>query len=147
MKLKVSHSVGVCDYCNSGAPTWRLEGGLVAVVGGEEVLTTSIKALANRTRPDFDPAAVSGLGPSFPSGHSANAAMIYLSMALLLPREHRGRWVSGALVVALMVGASRVMLGVHWPSDVVGGWAYGGLWSLLLVAIDSAFKKRDRLPA
>ena len=110
-------------------------------------LTELQKYQVNRLRPEENPHLVATYNLSFPSGHSANAAMIYLSMALLLPREHRGRWVSGALVVALMVGASRVMLGVHWPSDVVGGWAYGGLWSLLLVAIDSAFKKRDRLPA
>jgi len=105
---------------------------LVVVVGGEEVLTTSIKALANRTRPSFDPAAVSGLGPSFPSGHSATAAAFYAGAALLLSRR-RGRVARAALTglavgIAVAVASSRVLLDVHWLSDVIAGLLLGWAW-------------------
>jgi len=105
---------------------------LAVVLGGEEVLTTSIKDLANRTRPQFDPAAVSGLGPSFPSGHSATAAACYAAVALLLARR-RGH-VARALLTGLAVGiavavaASRVLLDVHWLSDVIAGLLLGWAW-------------------
>jgi membrane-associated phospholipid phosphatase len=105
---------------------------LVVVVGGEEVLTTSIKDLANRTRPSFDPAAVSGLGPSFPSGHSATAAAFYAGAALLLSRR-RGRAARAALTglavgIAVAVASSRVLLDVHWLSDVIAGLLLGWAW-------------------
>jgi membrane-associated phospholipid phosphatase len=105
---------------------------LVVVVGGEEVLTTSIKALANRTRPSFDPAAVSGLGPSFPSGHSATAAAFYAGAALLLSRR-RGHAPRAALTglavgIAVAVASSRVLLDVHWLSDVIAGLLLGWAW-------------------
>lgn len=127
----------------------RLTTAIIFLVGTSvgRALTEFQKYEINRLRPDQNPHLVPTYNLSFPSGHSANAAMIYLSLALLLPREHRGRWVAAALVVALMVGASRVMLGVHWPSDVVGGWAYGGLWSLLLVSIDAGLRNSGTPPA
>jgi membrane-associated phospholipid phosphatase len=105
---------------------------LVVVLGGEEVLTISIKDLANRTRPSFDPTAVSGLGPSFPSGHSATAAACYAAVALLLARR-RGRTARAVLTglavgVAVAVAASRVLLDVHWLSDVIAGLLLGWAW-------------------
>jgi len=105
---------------------------LVVVLGGEEVLMTSIKALANRTRPSFDPAAVAGLGPSFPSGHSSTAAAFYAAVALLLSRR-RGRVVRAVLTglavgLAVAVAESRVLLDVHWLSDVVAGLLLGWAW-------------------
>jgi undecaprenyl-diphosphatase len=105
---------------------------LVVVLGGEEVLTISIKDLANRARPSFDPAAVAGLGPSFPSGHSATAAAFYAGAALLLGRR-RGH-VSRAILTGLAVGiavavaSSRVLLDVHWVSDVIAGLLLGWAW-------------------
>jgi membrane-associated phospholipid phosphatase len=105
---------------------------LVVVVGGEELLTLSIKDLANRARPSFDPAAVSGLGPSFPSGHSATAAACYAAVALLLARRrgHIARAVLTGLAVgiAVAVAASRVLLDVHWFSDVIAGLLLGWAW-------------------
>jgi membrane-associated phospholipid phosphatase len=104
---------------------------IVAVLGGEELLTNTVKDLADRVRPAFNPAAAS-LGPSFPSGHSATAATFYAATALLL-----GRWrgrptraVLAALAVglAVAVAASRVLLDVHWLSDVIAGLALGWAW-------------------
>ena len=63
---------------------------IVAVIGGEEILTTTVKQLADRVRPTFNPAAAT-LGPSFPSGHSATAAAFYATAALLLGRLARSR--------------------------------------------------------
>jgi membrane-associated phospholipid phosphatase len=105
---------------------------LVIVIGGEEVLTTSIKNLADRTRPAFDPAAVAGLGPSFPSGHSATAAAFYAGIALLLSRRrgHAARALLTGLAVgiAVAVASSRVLLDVHWLSDVIAGLLLGWAW-------------------
>ena len=104
---------------------------IVAVVGGEEILTTTVKQLADRLRPTFNPAAAT-LGPSFPSGHSATAAAFYATAALLLGRW-RGRPARAALAglavgIAVAVAASRVLLDVHWLSDVIAGLALGWGW-------------------
>lgn len=104
---------------------------IVSVIGGEEILTTTVKQLADRVRPALNPAAAT-LGPSFPSGHSATAAAFYAAAALLL-----GRWRSRptrailaglAVGMAVAVAASRVLLDVHWLSDVIAGLALGWAW-------------------
>lgn len=117
--------------------TWRTRSAwivpfLVVVLGGEEVLTISIKALLDRTRPSFDPSAVAGLGPSFPSGHSAAAAAFYAGTALLLGRRRghiaRASLTGLAVGVAVAVACSRVLLDVHWLSDVIAGLLLGWAW-------------------
>ena len=63
--------------------------------------------------------------------------IVYLAMALALTagtRWHRAA-AAGAVLLSLLVGVSRVMLGVHWPSDVIGGWAFGMLWVLLTLRL------------
>ena len=59
--------------------------------------------------------------------------IFYLALALALTAPSRQRFAaaSGAIMLSLLIGTSRVMLGVHWPSDVIGGWAFGILWVLL----------------
>jgi membrane-associated phospholipid phosphatase len=104
---------------------------IVAVMGGEEILTATVKQLADRLRPTFNPAAAT-LGPSFPSGHSATAAAFYATAALLLGRW-RGRPARAALTglavgIAVAVAASRVLRDVHWLSDVIAGLALGWGW-------------------
>lgn len=104
---------------------------LVIVVGGEGILTTTIKQLADRVRPSFNPTAAS-LGPSFPSGHSATAAAFFAAAALLLGRR-RGRPARAVLAglaagIAVAVAASRVLLDVHWLTDVIAGLALGWAW-------------------
>ena len=108
---------------------------IVAVMGGEEILTLTVKQLADRVRPPFNPAAAT-LGPSFPSGHSATAAAFYAMAALLLgrwrPRATRAALLAGlAAGIAVAVAASRVLLDVHWLSDVIAGLALGWAWFAL----------------
>jgi membrane-associated phospholipid phosphatase len=104
---------------------------LLVALGGEEIITTAVKELANRARPALNPIAAT-LGPSFPSGHSATAAVFYASVALLVARRRRPRWrrVLAGLAAGIAVGvaASRVLLDVHWLSDVVAGLALGWGW-------------------
>lgn len=86
-----------------------------------------------RVRPDLEAHLVLVKTSSFPSGHAASSMIFYLALALALTA--RLRWhrvaVAGAILLSLLVGTSRVMLGVHWPSDVIGGWSFGMLWVLV----------------
>ncbi len=87
----------------------------------------------HRLRPDLEPHLIVERTNSFPSGHAAGSMIFFLTLALLL--THRGPWrrwaAAAAILASLLVGVTRVMLGVHWPSDVVGGWAFGILWVIV----------------
>jgi undecaprenyl-diphosphatase len=82
--------------------------------------------------------------PSFPSGHAASSMIVYLTLALVFASRTRWKWpaVAGALVLSLCIGLSRVMLGVHWPTDVIGGWAFGLLWVLLALPLAERLAER-----
>ena len=118
----------------SGWPTLFV----VTVLAGEEVAMLSVKGLVGRLRPTLNPAAAS-LGPSFPSGHSATAAAFYAAAALVLARGLRGRErhlaAAVAVAVAVAVAGSRVLLDLHWLSDVVGGLALGWAWFALCAVV------------
>lgn len=86
-----------------------------------------------RPRPDLEPQLAIVKTASFPSGHAANSMILCLALALALASDARRRYfaVCAALLLSFFIGLSRVMLGVHWPSDVIGGWTFGMLWVLL----------------
>ena len=118
---------------------------LVAGTALGKTVTEIQKYEFNRLRPDENPHLVVVHNLSFPSGHSANAMMTYVALALFLSAsEHRRFWLTWAVAIALLVGLSRVMLGVHWPSDVVGGWSYGLFWAFLIYVISRAGRRTGR---
>jgi membrane-associated phospholipid phosphatase len=104
---------------------------IVAVMSGQQILTLTVKALADRLRPTFNPAAAT-LGPSFPSGHSSTAAAFFAALALLAGRRRSAQTRSAlagvAAGLAVAVASSRVLLDLHWVSDVVAGLALGWGW-------------------
>ncbi len=94
-----------------------------------------------RPSPEFAQMAVDGL--AFPSGHSSAAAIVFLTVAALLAdtrsrARERIYVLAVAVVVVLLVGISRVVLGVHWATDVIGGWAMGAGWALLWLQLSHA---------
>jgi membrane-associated phospholipid phosphatase len=107
---------------------------LLVTIGGNSLLTTSIKEVVERERPDVERlAGFSGF--SFPSGHSSAAAAGFAACALCLGLGRSltvRRWLAAiATALAFMVAASRVLLGVHWTSDVIAGLSFGGAWFAL----------------
>lgn len=110
--------------------------GYVALASfGGMILNTALKAAFARPRPTIvPPLAVVG-STSFPSGHSMIAAAVYLTLGALLARTTT-RWrlriyyLGAALLMTAVIGVTRVYLGVHYPSDVLAGWAAGVVWAL-----------------
>jgi len=110
---------------------------LLGITLSGRILVDLEKAWTARPRPADYLHLIPTSSDSFPSGHTANATLVWIALALLIPREPRTRrillWAAGLLAVA--VGFSRPMLGVHWPSDVIGGWAFGLLWLMVLLRL------------
>jgi undecaprenyl-diphosphatase len=120
---------------------------LVASVGGG-LLSIALKSLFDRPRPDVVVHLVNVSSASFPSGHALGAAAIYLTLAALLARELprrrlRAFAVSAATVVVVIIGASRMYLGVHWPTDVLAGWCVGAAWAMLCWLIADRLGRRQ----
>ena len=111
---------------------------LLVVLAGMEATMLGVKELVGRLRPTLNPAAEM-LGPSFPSGHSATAAAFYAAAALIigrsLKRPARQFVIAAAVAIAVAVAGSRVLLDLHWFSDVVGGLSLGWAWFALCAVI------------
>jgi len=108
---------------------------LCAVMSGQ-VLSSLLKAGVDRPRPDLVSHLATETSLSFPSGHAMLSAITYLTLGALAARFLPGSVtriyvLSLAVLVTLMIGASRVYLGVHWPSDVLAGWFAGFAWAML----------------
>jgi undecaprenyl-diphosphatase len=113
----------------------RSAGLLVFAVVSGAVLSLALKRGYDRPRPALVPHATSVYTASFPSGHSMLSAVAYLTLAAVvarvLPRKRLKAFVLGwALLFTGLAGASRVYLGVHWPTDVLAGWAIGASWAV-----------------
>src|SRR5436190_11265449 len=109
---------------------------VLAATAGGGLLSILLKDLYGRPRPDLVPHLTRVSTSSFPSGHAMLAAVTYLTLGALLARLVE-RWraklyfVGVAVALTLLVGASRVYLGVHYPTDVAAGWAAGVAWAVL----------------
>jgi undecaprenyl-diphosphatase len=104
---------------------------LTVVTIGDSLVTNAVKTAIDRARPAIDPVAAT-LGPSFPSGHSSTAAALFAATALLAGRRRsvraRAALAGAAVGMAVAVACSRVMLDLHWTSDVIAGLALGWGW-------------------
>lgn len=107
---------------------------LICASGGGQSLNAGLKAFYDRERPDPAFRWMEIHSPSFPSGHATSSAVVYLALAVLLARltdddSHKAYIIGSALVLSFLVGLTRVYLGVHYPTDVIAGWAVGIVWA------------------
>jgi undecaprenyl-diphosphatase len=119
---------------------------LIAVIGGE-ILNETLKVGFARPRPDLVAHVVDVSSASFPSGHAMISAATYLTIGALLARVQERRAVktyihATAIILTLIIGVSRVYLGVHWPTDVLAGWCLGAAWSILCVTAAGWLERR-----
>lgn len=117
---------------------------LAATVGGT-LAVTILKEGFGRPRPNLSPEGVYVYTASFPSGHAMISAVVYLTLGALIARLVPGAKLklyvlTIAFIMTALVGLSRIYLGVHWPSDVVAGWAAGAAWALGCGAIAQFFR-------
>jgi membrane-associated phospholipid phosphatase len=139
---RIGWALGVFRYCapalllvigwHLGRRERREAVAWLAVGVGAAVLPELLKALVGRPRPTLWPWLIPTSGYSFPSGHAVAGAALYplLGWIVLRPRGRAGAGYALGLAVGLFIGLGRVYAGVHWPSDVLAGWALGTALSL-----------------
>ncbi len=128
----------------------RAEAAWIAIsMIGASMIDNWLKHLIGRPRPELVPHLAQVTDLSFPSGHAMVSAAVYLTLALMLGEGVKG-WparlalVGFASAMVLLIGCSRVYLGVHWPSDVLAGWCFGTAWALLVYGGNRAWRTRQR---
>lgn len=119
---------------------------LAAVIGGT-IISFGLKEMFGRERPDAVFRLVDVASLSFPSGHSMMSAVVYLTLAVLVSRIQKQRKlkiyiIAVAIFLTFIIGMSRVYLGVHYPTDVIGGWTIGIVWAALCWIIVNYTEKR-----
>jgi undecaprenyl-diphosphatase len=120
---------------------------LIIAALGTGALVWVTKGIVERARPTEVPHVVNVSGFSYPSGHSLATATLYITMALIAASHLRTRatkaaLVAGVAVLVALVGLSRVYLGVHYPSDVLGGMSLGLSWALMLAVAFFVYARR-----
>ncbi|MBC7314414.1 MAG: phosphatase PAP2 family protein [Rhizobium sp.] len=124
---------------------------LTASVIGGTLLSSGLKSLFDRPRPDLTGVA-RVFTTSFPSGHATVSAVVYLTLGALLAEmtESRGQkilYLGSAVLLTVMVGLSRVYLGVHYPTDVLAGWSIGAGWALACAMLAHLYRQRTAAAA
>jgi len=124
---------------------------IIASIGSGVLLSNVLKIGFDRPRPNLVPHESITYMASFPSGHSLMAAVVYLTLGTLLAEAHpvqRVRiYILGFMIfITLLVGMSRLYLGVHWPTDVLAGWLAGGVWALMAWLIHQRIKSKFSAP-
>jgi undecaprenyl-diphosphatase len=108
---------------------------LLVASGGGLALTNFLKDVFHQDRPPLSPEQLAGLNASFPSGHAMLSATVYLTLGALIA-QFAGRrlirlYILGvAILLTALIGLSRIYLGLHWTTDVLGGWCVGAAWAL-----------------
>ena len=120
----------------------------LAVISGT-VLSNILKGFFDRPRPELTAIMEYGKG-SFPSGHSTLSAVVYLTLATMLALSSKrlalkAFYLVSAVLLILLVGLSRLYLGVHYPTDVAAGWAIGASWAILWSVVASWLRDRDHI--
>ncbi|MFO1037464.1 MAG: phosphatase PAP2 family protein [Geminicoccaceae bacterium] len=120
---------------------------LLCAIIGAALLAHGIKLMIERPRPDLVPHGVEVYTASFPSGHATGAAATWLTLGTLTARFSPRRRlkvlaIGTGVTLALLIGLSRIYLGVHWPSDVLAGWTLGAAWALFCWAVARALQRR-----
>lgn len=123
---------------------------VVAAVAGGTLLSHGMKLFFDRPRPDLIPNAPLELTASFPSGHAMISAVTYLTLGVLLtrldaPRRVHAYFLAVALVMTVLIGISRIYLGVHWPTDVLAGWCLGAAWALFCWLVALWLQRRGKI--
>jgi undecaprenyl-diphosphatase len=123
---------------------------LIGAVAGGAILGWILKGAYERARPEIVTHLVTVSSASFPSGHALNSTVTYLTLGTLLAKTERRRAVriyliSAAILLAVLIGFSRIYLGVHWPTDVVAGWCIGSIWALACSLIAEHLQQRRAL--
>lgn len=114
----------------------HMAGFLMCAIASGLLISVALKDLYHRPRPNLVPHDAATITTSFPSGHSMLSALTYLTLGALLARSYGRKRVKVyflclAALLTLLVGISRVYLGVHWPTDVLAGWTAGATWATL----------------
>ena len=117
---------------------------IFATVGGGILISGIAKGAFDRPRPDLVPHGSIVHTASFPSGHSMMAAVAYLTLGVLIARVQtrmvmKVYVMAVAVLLTILVGISRVYMGVHWPTDVAAGWLAGGAWAMICLIIARGF--------
>jgi undecaprenyl-diphosphatase len=120
---------------------------LALALGGGLALSETMKFVFERTRPPDIYHAAGALNASFPSGHALLSTVFYLTLgamlARLVPRRREKLYALGiALTLALLVGVTRIYLGVHWASDVFAGWSLGAAWAMACWLLEWAIERK-----
>jgi undecaprenyl-diphosphatase len=123
---------------------------LFVATGGGFLVSSLLKALFARPRPDIVPHLTSVDSPSFPSGHSMLSAVVYLTLGVLLSRMVGDRaiklyFLGVALGLTFLIGLSRIYAGVHYPSDVLAGWSAGLAWAVLCWLVAGYLQRHGRV--
>jgi undecaprenyl-diphosphatase len=123
---------------------------VLASVGGGMVLMQALKEAFGRVRPDVVSHSLAELTRSFPSGHTTLAAVTYLTLGALVARVQSSRQLKAyvlfvAITLTLLVGVSRVYLGLHWPTDVLAGWCLGAAWAMVCWIVTAWLQREGRV--
>ena len=130
-----------------GLKRWSAALMVLVGAGGGVAISQGLKQVFGRERPDLVYRAVEAANPSFPSGHAMLSAVVFLTLGALAARfatlkRIKALALTSGVLLSLLVGLSRIYLGVHWTTDVLGGWSLGAVWAMACWLAAWAWERR-----